>query len=334
MVSPVSAIMALSMLANGADGRTLEQMEGMLGMPVGQLNEYLYNYAKNLPNGEGYKLDMANSVWLIPGIEAGKDFLQNNDRYYGAEVFRRIFNCQTVDEINQWVKDKTDGMINKMIDVLDPSTVMCLINAIAFDAKWKEIYYKEDVSTGEFNAPSGKKMAEFMYSKEKLYLDDGLATGFIKPYENGYSFVALLPNEGVSLDEYVKGLTGERFLKIIENSQQEPVYTYLPKFNFSCTVVLNGVLQSLGMKDAFSSKDADFSKIGKLDNGNIYVDTVLHKTRIIVNEGGTSAAAATIITGLGSSWVKKTVRLDRPFVFAIIENESKLPVFIGTVMEP
>ena len=308
-------MLALGMTANGADGQTLSQMERVLGnMPVGQLNGYLYDYVKGLPQGDNYKLNTANSIWMIPDIEVGKDFLQKNDQYYSPEVFRREFNGQTVEEINNWVSEKTDGMIEKMIEVLDPATVMCLVNAVVFEARWKKNYYKENIISGKFSAPDGEKTVEFMRSTEGVYLDDGFAMGFIKPYEGGYSFVALLPNEGVSIDEYVSGLTGERFLSIIENSQDELVNAYLPKFSFGYSIILNGALKSLGMKDAFSSEDADFSKVGRVPYGNIYIDSVLHKAHITVNELGTRAGAATIVTIPGCGWIRETVKLDRPFV--------------------
>jgi len=234
------------------------------------------------------------------------------------------------------VKKNTDGLIDKILDQIDRDTVMYLINAMVFDAEWKTIYNKSDIYQGEFFAVDGTKQpADFMNSDEHIYLDDGNATGFIKPYANDhYSFAALVPNEGVSIGDYIKTLTGKGFLNTIRDAENTAVRSAMPKFSYDYTIEMSNALEDLGMPDAFLPDKANFNRLGKSADGNIYIGEVLHKTHISVDERGTKAGAVTKVEmKAGSAAVEtKYVRLDRPFVYAIIDNSTNLPVFIGTVM--
>jgi serpin B len=302
------------------------------------LNEYLYSYVNELPSTETSKLDIANSIWFRndESLQVEDDFLRLNATYFMAQIFSAAFNEQTVTEINEWIDTSTDGMINNVIDDITDE-VMFLINAVAFDAEWQKPYNEWTISDGTFTDESGNgHNVEFMFSGEWGFLDDGMATGFIKPYaDNSYSFVALLPNEGISIDEYVHSLSGEGFLHTLESRQQISVDTYMPKFEFEYEISLVDALISLGMIDAFDARNADFSKIATSSFGNLFVSDVLHKTFISVDELGTRAGAVTVVEIAPESALldePKVVRLDRPFVFAIVDNSANLPIFIGTVM--
>ena len=338
LISPLSVTFALAMTANGADNETLVQMEKLLGngIPIAELNEYLYSYKKGLPSLEKSKLNIANSIWLRDdsNMQVNKGFLQTNADYYGASVYTSAFNTQTVRDINYWVKTNTDGMIDKILDEINENIVMYLINAVMFEAEWQTVYYKENVMKGDFTDISGvKQNVDFMYSTESKYLDDGIATGFIKPYANGgYSFAALLPNEGVSIDRYVETLTGKGFLNTLENAEETTVNACMPKFKYEYEIKMKDALITLGVYDAFDQEKADFSNI--LPKGNICISEVLHKTFICVDELGTKAGAVTMVAmaGCAAPDEPKSVTLDRPFVYAIIDNATNLPVFIGVVM--
>jgi serine protease inhibitor len=341
LVSPVSVMLALAMTANGADGETLAQMEQVLGRDISldELNEYLYYLAENLPNEEKSKLDIANSIWLRDNeslVSIDNDFLTKNASYYNAEIYKSPFDENTLKAINKWVDLKTDGMIDSIIDRINEDSIMYLINAIAFDAEWKKPYNKEDIFQGEFSLADGTKMdSDFMRSTEGLYLDDGNATGFIKPYYNDkYSFVALLPNEDVALDDYINNLTGEGLIDTIANAEKVQVNATTPKFSYEYKTILNNVLADMGMPDAFSPAAANFQRMGKSSVADIYIGEVLHKTFISLDELGTKAGAVTSVEMRVTSAPLeiRTVTLDRPFVYAIIDNSSNLPIFIGTVM--
>ena len=174
-----------------------------------------------------------------------------------------------------------------------------------------------------------------MYSAERLYLDDGKAIGFIKPYRNGYSFVALLPNGDISLSDYVASMTGKSFIDTIKSAKDVPVETAIPKFSYDYDIEMSGALKALGMTLPFDSIKADFSALGSSDSGNIFISRVLHKAYIAVDEKGTKAGAATaadikVTSDIGGLY---SVTLDRPFVYAVIDDACGLPVFIGAVTD-
>ena len=342
LISPLSVALALAMTANGAANETLVQMEKLLGgdIPLAELNEYLHTFAKGLPNAEKSKLHIANSIWVRDNkdrLQVKPDFLQRNADYYDASAYKSAFDSQTVNDINKWVKSNTDGMIDKILNTIDESHIMYLINAVAFDAEWQDIYKESAISNGEFTDINGANQnVDFMHSIENKYLDDGRAIGFIKPYADGYSFAALLPNEGISIEEYIKSLSGGGFLSIIKSSQEAEVIASLPKFEYEYEIKLNEALKILGIPDAFDKGKADFSKMADLPGDNIFIDEVLHKSFITVDERGTKAGAVTMVALFDKSSPidgPKSVRLDRPFVYAIIDNMTSLPVFIGTVMK-
>lgn len=297
LISPLSVMLALSMTANGAKGETLAQMEALLGgdIPMETLNEYLYSYIKALPSEKTAKLNSANSIWFRDnGFTAEKAFLQKNADYYGVAAYKSPFDGKTLRDINNRVKKNTDGKIEKIIDSIDSDAVMYLINTVLFDAEWENIYKKDEVRDGTFTALDGtKRTASMMYSAEHLYLDDGKAIGFIKPYRNGYSFVALLPNEDISLSDYAASMTGKSFADTIKNAEDVPVEAAMPKFSYDYDIEMNSALKALGMSLPFDAAEADFSALGSSDSGNIFISRVLHKAYIAVDEKGTKAGAAT-----------------------------------------
>lgn len=340
LISPLSVLSALAMTANGAKEDTLMQMETVLGMSTEELNKYLYSYINALPQGEKYKLNLANSIWFIDDerFTVKEGFLQINKDYYGADIYKTPFDNTTVKDINNWVKDKTDGMIPEILDKISQNEVMYLINALAFEAEWANIYRGTQVRDGIFTKEDGKTQdAEFMDGEENVYLEDKDASGFVKYYKDQkYAFVALLPNEGVDMDEYIKGLNGENLNRLLTNPTNATVKTSIPKFETEFEVEMSDVLREMGMTDAFHEDKANFVDLGTSTVGNIYINRVLHKTFISVAEKGTKAGATTVIAMGEKCSVAmeepKVVYLDRPFVYMLIDCESNVPFFVGTMM--
>ena len=339
LVSPLSIMLALAMAANGADGETRSQMENVLGgdISLSDLNEYLYSYVSGLPSLQKSKLDIANSIWFrdTGSLMIVPDFLKITTEYYKASVHGAAFDSQTADDINDWVNLNTDGMIEKIIERISDEAVMILLNAIAFDAEWFSGYEPNDVRKRDFtNYDKTISNIDFMHSTETLYLEDSSATGFIKPYlYSHYSFVALLPKPEINIHDYIATLTGETFINIIKIAQLIEVRASMPKFEFRYSIEINQVLKELGMQLAFSSA-ANFSKMAYSTAGNIYISQVLHSTYISVDEIGTRAAAVTMVTLENRSATPqfRVVHLDRPYVFAIIDNKTNIPVFIGVIL--
>jgi serpin B len=340
LISPLSVMLALAMTTNGASGETLTELEELLGsgIPISTLNEYLYSYVKGLPSHEKAKLSIANSIWFRDDdfLQVVPEFLQINADYYRAQIYRAAFDSKTVSDINAWVETNTDSMINSILEEIRQEG-MFLINAIAFDAEWLNIYYEHSIKEDVFTDINGNaQVTDFMYSMENSFISDNMATGFIKPYaDNSYSFVALLPNEGISIEAYIESLAGSGFLNMLENKQVNEVHAFMPKFEYEYEISMIDALKSLGVREAFDKDMADFNRMSTSSIGNIFIDEVLHKTFISVDERGTRAGAVTMVAAISDSASPdepKVVRLDRPFLFAIVDNKTNLPIFIGTVL--
>ncbi|MCR4904849.1 MAG: S-layer homology domain-containing protein [Clostridiales bacterium] len=343
LVSPLSVFGALSMTANGAKGKTKTEMETVLGMDTNSLNDYFRTLLPmETADAGGPRFRLANSVWFIDdkSFTVNRDFLRTTETFYQAEVFRTPFDDGTLRDINNWVKESTDGMIPSILDRIPDEAVMYLVNALAFDGEWSDPYKEHLVNPGTFTLENGRKTtADLMWSKEKTYLEDDHATGFLKPYKGGkYAFVALLPEEGMSVSSYLDSLDGEKLIGILESAERRQVEAALPKFETDSDFELSKVLGEMGMPTAFDPIRADFSGLGTSTTGNICINRVLHKTFISVAEQGTKAGAATVVEMIAKSAMPleqpKRVILDRPFVYMLVDCETNTPIFIGALMDP
>jgi serine protease inhibitor len=343
LVSPTSVFLALGMTANGADSKTLKEFESLLGkhgINMKSLNSYYSNLSRKLTQVESGRVNIANSIWYRDdsSLQIKKDFLQTNADYYSASAYKADFSSeQTVKDINNWVKNSTGNLIEKIIDKIDVTTIMYLINAVYFEDQWKNNYDKASIQKGVFELANGsKKSVDFMHSMESGYIKDDKAQGFIKPYKNGkYSFVALLPDEGVSIDSYIASLSGEKFVSLLKGQTNDKVEASLPKFKAEYSVKLVKPLKQMGLKECFDGSKANFSRMAASNTGEIFIGDILHKTFITVDDKGTKAAAVTTVeVQLTSMPMIYKIDLNRPFVYAIVDNETKLPLFIGTMMNP
>ena len=255
LISPLSVMLALAMTTNGADGETLAELEALLGggIPIELLNEYLHSYVNGLPSHEDAMLHIANAIWFrdCETLEVVPAFLQTNADFYRAQIYSAAFDEQTVSDINGWVYANTDGMIEEIIEKITDE-VLFLINAIAFDAEWAVLYNESDIREGEFTDIQGNtQTVAFMHATERRFIDDGMARGFIKPYAGGaYFFVALLPNEDVSIETYIQSLTGAGFLEMLTNTQSVEVRASMPKFEFEFELCMIDALRALGVQEA------------------------------------------------------------------------------------
>ena len=332
LVSPMSVMSALAMTANGAEGNTRTQMEEVLGQSVDALNNW-YQYGTVY---EDAIFHQANGIWFKddPNLVVEESFLQKNADYFGAGIYQAPFDNTTLKEINRFVEENTDGMIKDILSEIPESALMYLVNALSFEAEWEETY--DRAHDAIFTTEEGEKQAaELMYSEESIYLEDSLATGFLKYYKNDrYAFLAMLPNEGVTVEEYVRSLDGASLRGLITNLQKTPVSAAIPKFQTEYDVDMVEVLKTMGMTDAFDPNTADFSRMGTSSTGNIYLSQVIHKTFINVAEKGTKAGAATAVAMTeGAAEVKREiVTLDRPFFYMILDMQSNTPIFMGTLM--
>lgn len=339
LISPLSIVSSLGMVTNGAKDRTLIEIEKVLNSDIQGLNDYLLAYVKNLPIDRKYKVNIANSIWFKEktSLSVDKSFLQTSKDYYNASIYKAAFDTSTKNDINAWVRLKTNGMIERVLEEAPPAdAIMYLINALSFEAEWDNIYHKADVTKECFKLENMEvQEVDFMYSEEDIYLEGDYFTGFIKPYkDNKYGFVALLPKEGFLMSEVLDVVNEAMLSDLLAKKNNVEVRVQIPKFTVASDISLNQSLKNLGMPTAFDSKLADFSGLANSAEGNIYINKVLHKTKITVDEKGTKAGAITAIEVSDTSVSEdpKEVILNRPFLYLIIDTEQNLPLFMGTLM--
>ena len=337
LISPTSIITALGMTSFGAKGDTLAQMEAVFGVSRGHLNHHNTQYM----NSDSKELKLANSIWFTNDerLTVKDEFLHFNNDFYDASIYETAFNSATVDCINDWVEKNTNGMIKDILDEIPADAVMYLINALVFEAEWEEKYDETQIwQDAKFTSAKGEtQKVDMMRSEESMYLKDEKATGFIKRYKGGkYAFAALLPNEGITVTDYVKNLSGQHLQELLANPYTGGVVNaYLPQFSYEYDVEMSDLLEEMGMMDAFDGTKADFTNMATSTNGNIFLNRVIHKTFIEVSPVGTKAGAATVVeaTDECAPWYEEVyeVRLDRPFLYMIIDLENNMPIFIGEV---
>lgn len=339
LLSPTSILMALGMTENGASGDTLSQMEGIAngGVKVGQMNTVMAYLREKMIESPDVKWNVANSIWLkdIDDLELDPEFADTVIAHYRAEVWKSKFDQGTVDDINSWVNTNTDGMIDEVINNISPDTLMYLINAISFDGEWEEQYEDDKIKEGyDFNNADGSiSSVTMLSSKENKYFMLGDGEGFVKPYKGGeFSFVGILPKEGESTSEYLNKIRDLDFAKAVRKAKDEEVRVKIPEFENDYGTDLAKTYNNMGMTEPFGV-NADFSDMLVSGGDEIYIGAIIHKTHIEVDRKGTRAAAVTAVDmrvkGAIMEEMPKSIVLDRPFVYAIVDNQTGLPVFLG-----
>ena len=339
LLSPASILCALGMALNGAAGETRKGLEEALGFTAGELNAAMEAWLAALEQ-EG-PLHLADGIWISDdeelSIESG--FLTQCREKYDAAAERLAFDGKALEEINSFVRQNTRGMIDGILESIPRDAMVYLVSALAFEADWEAVYREDQVRPGDFTAADGERQkAEFLHSTEWVYLEDENSRGFLKYYKGRrWAFAALLPEEGTSLPEYIDGLSGEKFRALLETKQEVKVETSTPKFTAEDDLELGSLLAALGAADAFDPDRADFSALGHCEKGeNLCISRVLHRTCLKLDEKGTQAGAATAVEIIKNTAVMepeqvRRVDLDRPFLYLLLDTESGMPLFIGTV---
>ena len=341
-ISPLSALTALQMAANGASGETAAEMQKTLGgsLSTEELNQELFIFYESLLSNKTASLKSANALWMTDSehFKVSKRFVDIiNDTFRATLACAPLAEDGTVDVINDWCRKNTDGMIPKLLDYgdIDPTAVMVLLNSITFDGLWSRQYDEYECKSMTFHGETHDTAVKMMIAEEYEYISGEHETGFIKSYmDSPCRFAAILPEEGISMEEYLASLDGEKLAALLDYNH-ETVVIGIPEFTFDWSASLSGALQEMGIKQAFLPT-ADFSGLGVMDDGeNIFLEKVYQKTHIEIDQSGTRAAAVTAIaaTTEGDSDPIYTVILDRPFVYAIVDTQNLLPVFIGCVTD-
>lgn len=342
-ISPTSVAIALSLLYNGADGETQQQMARVLELQDLKLEEVNDSYQKLhqiLENKPEIKLSIANSLWLRKEFPIEENFLENNQKYYQAEVTKLDFNDpKSLNIINSWVSEKTNQKIENIVDEISPDNVLFLINAIYFKGSWMAEFDPKLTQKQPFFLESGDKITHELMSQkgEKMYFENEDFQAVQLPYGKGESqnlnMYIFLPKEGKSINSFINNLTAENWQQWQQNFSQQEGFISLPKFKLEYEISLNKTLQTMGMTDIFT-REANFKNI---TSESVAVDEVKHKTFIEVNEEGTEAAAATSIgvriTSLPVNQPFKMI-VNRPFFYAIGDNQTDTILFMGKMLNP
>ncbi|MEX0704772.1 MAG: serpin family protein [Planctomycetales bacterium] len=347
--SPYSISTALAMTYAGADGETATQMARALrfDLPADKLHP-AYRELTGLiqPDTSAadahYTLKVANRLWGQQGYDFRPEYLRLTREQYRAELAQLDFRQQPEQArkaINDWIEQQTERKIKDLIPAgaLDSLTRLVLTNAIYFKGDWAEPFEKRATQTADFHVTGDKttKVPLMHRTGNVSYADLGGAQIVELPYaEDAVSMLVLLPREIDGLPALEEKLTAENLAEWTGKLRRQQVRLFLPRFKLTEQFQLNGVLQSLGMTDAFIPEQADFS--GMNGRRDLFITAVVHKAFVDVNEEGTEAAAATgVIVGVTSAPAEPTTfRADRPFVFLIRDKATGSILFVGRVRNP
>jgi len=337
-ISPLSISFALGMAYNGAAGTTQQAMHQILeyeNFSLQEINQTYKSLIQLLTTLDPLvNFDIANSAWPRQDFQILVSFLDVLREYFAAEVETLDFSDpQAVAIINNWVKNNTQGKIEKILEWIPPDAVLYLINALYFKGDWTYQFDPENTFESDFNCTDGSTVTCEMMSQE--ITTDFLTTESFKaidlPYGDGhFSMTIFLPAEGKRLEDIITQFTPENWAVWMESFSEQEVNLNMPKFEISYGIELKDVLTALGMGIAFSGY-ADFSKI--TENHDIFISRVIHKTFIQVDEVGTEAAAVTAVefreTAVGAYMI-----LDRPFIYVIRDHVADNLLFMGILSSP
>lgn len=341
IVSPQSLYFALGMTINGANGDTQQELINTL-CKGSDLQEFNDNISALINQTDTKTCNIANSIWLrdVQDLSLNSEFKKSSEEYFKSEIYTKKFDGKFVDTVNKWVSKNTDGMIDTILnEVPSEDTMMYLINAICFDAKWNDKYDDVQINeNGKFTNSKGDIQDVVMLnSTEDTYLCDEQSTGFLKYYLGGkYAFMGILPNEDVSINDYMESLTGDSFINLYRSKisgNSVSVNVTIPEFKYTSEYLLNDTLKDMGISSAFDEFSADFSNMIDSNTYKLYMGKVIQKAYIQVDRNGTKASAITSISMNDATAMLETyqVYLDRPFIYAIMDTDTELPIFMGVV---
>lgn len=328
IVSPYSAAVALSMVAEGAAGQTRVEFDNVL-------DGVLYK-AEDLGGNDTVVVKSANSVWIDDNFSPRNRYVSLLEKDFDAFLDVANFaDPATIREINNWCSENTNGKITEILDRLDPSNVMVLINALYFNSPWENEFDPSLTKVLPFNGLSGRSEVKMMNSKGYYMYAEQQGFQMIQlPYQGmEYAMYVVLPPEGSDIDKLLTKVDQRMLMSAMDMLQQQEVRLFLPKFKVETSMLLNSALQNMGIKTAFTSA-ADFSGIAEM--GPLVLDQVKQKCYMDVSERGTEAAAVTSVqirlTSARPVMKIPVMRVDRPFVFFIADGENKKVLFAGKIV--
>lgn len=331
VISPYSILIMMAIAAQATSGDTRNEIVSAI------LSKGSYEELEALVSDLISRMSAANSIRSSSAAVVRTD-IGNSIRDTYAEQLKSIFDGDLlVDEdliqcTNDWVNEKTSGMIPEIMDKSMKDALLCLINAILFQAEWSTLYEEDDIKENEkfTNVDGSTSYVTMLESHEDDYVENQYFTGFVKPYKGGFSYMALLPvKKGQSFLH--KALKDTSFSDLYANRTLKEVYVNMPEFSCEFEDNLESACKKLGIKTLFRDS-TDFSN---MSNATLKMKAIIQKAKIEVDRQGTRATAVTASVGFAGGLPDfdnfREVVLDRPFVYAIIHDETGMPVFVGTV---
>ena len=341
-ISPFSISSALAMTYQGAGGLTKDAMAKGLrysGTDIETLNESYQNLVGHFLNlDKKIELNISNSLWVRDGLPVNEDFVSINRDKFNALVETLDFSqADAADKINGWISEATKDKIKNMIDPpIQPSVMMYLINAIYFKGEWTEKFNKDVTIITQFHKEDGNTQDIMMMNRnDSVEYGQGDDFQVVRlPYGGGdTAMYCILPDKADSINDFIDSMDSTKWDTIKNSVVEEEILLQIPRFEMEYGIKqLNDSLISLGMGEAFS-QGADFS--GMLDESyagaGLYIDRVLHKAVIDVNEEGSEAAAATVVEMKEAAAIMDPIEFiaDRPFLFIIADDETGSILFMG-----
>jgi len=345
VVSPLSAWFALALAANGAAGDTAKEFAALLGGDADSMNDTALAIADALGRctGENTVFSAANSAWVDGNAAILDEYLDKLVAVYNAQAFSGTLSSrEAMEQMNSWVSGKTRGLIPTLFeDPLDKDTMLVLINTLYMKAKWQSTFKKESTYDDTFKAATGELTVPFMHRTASMeYLSGQGYEGVVLPYrsdgDNCLEFVAVKPTGG-TVRQLLASMDAAELASL--RGEGRRVALSMPKFTAEEKLELKDVLTDLGLKKAFTPFVADFSKMGTSKDGDpLYIGRVLQKVKIIVDEEGTEAAAATAVVVPNATAMPPTemifLRLDEPFIYLVRDAQTGAVSFMGIVDAP
>lgn len=351
--SPLSITYVLGMVNDAATGETERELEQTLGFHEGGIkavNDYCKKLIEGLPKvDEMVTLNIANAIFVNKDYTLKEQFQQDMQTYYDAKAETLDFSSpQTLNHINGWCNEKTNGMIPTILDEVDPMMVSYLLNAIYFKADWASKFDQKNTKEETFTTESGKTKLPLMHQNVLInYFMNDTYCAIEMPYGNGFwNMTVMLPEEGKTTDDIINRLANIGFLegRYLDGGPKYSNYSpfevdlKLPRYETdSDTDKLEGglvrLMQKMGIKLAF---DSYYAEIPNMCDRPVYIDMMRQKAKIKVNEEGSEAAAVTVagIQTLSMAhepieYPKATFHANRPFVYVIREASSGVILFVG-----
>jgi serpin B len=352
--SPYSISLAFSMVYPGARGETEAQMAEVLRYLSQEEHHKAFNALDQHfavlgseteadpddPTGEPFQLNIANAVWGQHDYPFKEDYLEVLAQYYGAGLWAVDFADDPEaarQAINNWIEEQTQDRIREMVPpgMIDTLTRLVLANAIYFKGSWFYPFPAAATQEGPFTLLDGSQVSVPLMRRTNTFLNyvegDGFQAALLPYVGDGIQMLVILPDPG-SFEDIESRLSAEFLDRIRQEAAGQELHLVMPKLDFESSLDLKELLIRMGLTAPFG--EADFSGIS--DEEDLAISDALHKANITVDERGTEAAAATVIVMPGSAPPEEPVelRLDSPFIFAILERETGSILFLGRVVNP